>query len=112
LGYAPQGGQLARALLLGLLESGHESSQWRWQHEKEIRDRYGYQGFNDPFLQFRLNRWLYARCWTGIDRPSVLFDRSIAWLLANKVLLPGLTVLERAVARVRSRAPTNGCGND
>jgi hypothetical protein len=104
LGYAPQGGQLARALLLGLLESGHESSQWRWQHEKEIRDRYGYQGFNDPFLQFRLNRWLYARCWTGTDRPSVLFDRSIAWLLANKVLLPGLTVLERAVARVRSRA--------
>ena len=84
--------------------TAYQSSQWRWRHEKEIRDRYGYQGFNDPFLQFRLNRWLYALCWTGTDRPSVLFDRSIAWLLANKVLLPGLTVLERAVARVRSRA--------
>jgi hypothetical protein len=45
-----------------------------------------------------------ALCWTGTDRLSVLFDRSIAWLLANKVLLPGLTVLERAVARLRSRA--------
>jgi hypothetical protein len=84
--------------------TAYQSSQWRWRHEKEIRDRYGYRSFNDPFLQFRLNRWLYALCWTGTDRPSVLFDRSIAWLLANKVLLPGLTVLERAVARVRSRA--------
>ena len=84
--------------------AAYQASQWRWRHEKEIRDRYGYQGFNDPFLRFRLNRWLYALCWTGTDRPSVLFDRSIAWLLANKVLLPGLTVLERAVARVRSRA--------
>ena len=84
--------------------AAYQASQWRWRHEKEIRDRYGYRSFNDPFLQFCLNRWLYALCWTGTDRPSVLFDRAIAWLLANKVLLPGLTVLERAVARVRSRA--------
>ncbi len=84
--------------------AAYQVSRWRWRHEKEIRDRYGYASFNEPFLQFRLNRWLYALCWTGTDRPSVLFDRATAWLLANKVLLPGLTVLERAVARVRSRA--------
>ena len=82
----------------------YQASQWRWRHEVEIRERYGYQAFTEPKLRFRLNRWLYALCWTGTDRPSVLFDRAVAWLLANKVVLPGLTQLERAVARVRSRA--------
>jgi TnpA family transposase len=75
-----------------------------WRHAAEIRERLGYRPFIDPLVQFRLNRWLYALCWTGSDRPGVLFDRAIAWLLGNKVLLPGLSVLERAVARVRVRA--------
>ena len=52
---------------------------------------------------FRLGRWLYALCWTDTDRPSVLFDRTTAWLLTNKVLLPGATVLERFIARLRQR---------
>lgn len=82
----------------------YQASRWRWQHEIAIRQRYGYQAFTEPKVGFRLNRWLYALCWTGTDRPSVLFDRAVAWLLANKVVLPGLTMLERAVARVRSRA--------
>ena len=37
-------------------------------------------------------------------RPSAPFHRAVSWLLAAKVLLPGLSILERAVARVRSRA--------
>jgi hypothetical protein len=28
-------------------------------------------------------RWLYALClcWTGTDRPGMLFDRAVAWLI-------------------------------
>jgi hypothetical protein len=54
-------------------------SEARWDHASEIRSRYGLREFTDPCARFRLNRWLYALCWTGTDRPSTLFDRAIAW---------------------------------
>ena len=76
----------------------------RWQHAREIRASFGYREFTDPIVRFRLARWLYALCWTGTDRPSVLFDRATAWLVTHKVLLPGATALERLVARIRGRA--------
>ena len=76
----------------------------RWHHAAEIRHVYGYREFAAPAAQWRLLRWLYALCWTGTDRPTALFDRATAWLVAHKVLLPGASVLERTVARVRSRA--------
>jgi Domain of unknown function (DUF4158) len=87
----------------GALDAYRES-QWRWRHPPEIRERYGYRDFSDEFAQWRLLRWLYALCWTGTDRPSALFDQATAWLVTHKVLLPGATVLERAIARVRGRA--------
>jgi TnpA family transposase len=80
------------------------ASETRWRHAGRIRERYGYRQSGDGAVAFRLNRFLYALCWTGADRPSPLFDRAVAWLMAAKVLLPGLTVLERQVARVRQRA--------
>src|SRR3954449_1624837 len=93
---------------LDLTADGHmaayRASGWRWRHPVEIREAYGYRTFDAPGLSFRLTRWLYALCWTGTDRPSVLFDRATVWLMASKVLLPGATTLERLVARVRARA--------
>lgn len=92
----------------GTLEA-YRASQWRWRHPLEIRERYGYRDFSDASAQWRLIRWLYALCWTGTDRPSVLFDQATAWLIMNKVLLPGVSVLERAIVRVRTRASSRLC---
>ena len=81
----------------------YATGQTRWEHAAEIRQRYGYRDFSDGVSQFRLNRWLYVLCWTGTDRPGLLFDRATGWLLTHKVLLPGVTVLERHVAHLRTR---------
>jgi TnpA family transposase len=82
----------------------YAASARRYDHTIEIRDRYGYRDFSDPVSQWRLIRWLYTLCWTGTDRPTTLFDQATSWLVAHKVLLPGASVLERTIARVRTRA--------
>jgi hypothetical protein len=74
------------------------------QHAREIRAGFSYREFTDGGARFRLARWLHALCWTGTDWPSVLFDRTTAWLVTEKVLLPGASVLERLVARIWARA--------
>ena len=81
----------------------YQVSRQRWQHNVEIRSRYGYVGFAEKGSRFRLGRILCALCWTGTDRPGVLFDHAIAWLCTKKILLPGVTILERFVSEVRSR---------
>ena len=75
----------------------------RWLHTQDIKQRYHYRDFTDYAVGYRLSRWLYALCWTGTDRPSVLFERATHWLLTHKVLLPGVSQLERFVATLRSR---------
>jgi TnpA family transposase len=81
----------------------YAQSEQRWRHTAEIRQRQGYLEFSAKGVAYRLGRRLCAQCWTGTDRPSVLFEHARSWLLGAKVLLPGVTVLERLVAEVRAR---------
>jgi TnpA family transposase len=72
-------------------------------HAREIQRRYGYQDFHAAPAYGRLVRWLYLRAWVSDERPSLLFDLATARLVERKILLPGVTVLARLVARVRER---------
>jgi hypothetical protein len=89
--------------------SAYQGNRQHFGHRAEIRSQVGYRDFSDPDVGFRLARWLYAQCWTGTERPGALFDRALSWLLAHKVLLPGVSVLERFVSRLRHRVETRVC---
>ena len=81
----------------------YRKGEQKWKHATEIRVHYHYLEISDPKISFKLNRWLCALCWTGTDRPSVLFDHAKTWLLAHKILLPGVSILERLIVRIRIR---------
>lgn len=69
------------------------------EHAREIREVCGYRDFADADEELRA--WLAARVWSTSEGPSVTFDRATAWLVEHKVLLPGASVLARAVTSVR-----------
>jgi len=75
--------QLAIGDDAGLMRA-YAASAARRRHAPRICERYGYRALTDVGVAFRLNRFLYALCWTGTDRPSTLFERAVAWLLAGR----------------------------
>lgn len=75
------------------------------RHVRSIREQHRFAHFSEvPHLRFGLTRWLYTECWIGNDRPGTLVLQAADWLVANNVILPGLSTLERLVGRVRERA--------
>lgn len=76
----------------------------RHDHIHEIMREYGYHDFWSQPHHFRFARWLYIRAWWSEERLTVLFDLSMAQLIERKILLPGVSVLERLVSSVREHA--------
>ncbi|MBZ9749779.1 DUF4158 domain-containing protein [Deinococcus sp. HMF7604] len=74
----------------------------RGEHQRLIRDYLAYQTFNG-FQAVRLIRWLFAQLALGNPRPIELFDGATAYLEKHRIILPGVTVLARLIARVRER---------
>ena len=96
---------LAKQLRIEAMTDAHiySASRQRLQHAAEIKTQYGYVEITERQVGFHLTRWLYALCWTGTDRPSVLFERAVTWMITHKVLLPGCSTFERYIARLRGR---------
>src|SRR5437588_1025573 len=76
----------------------------RHDHVHEIMAEYGYHDFSSQPEHFRFLRWLYTRAWWSEERLTVLFDLAMARLIDRKVLLPGVSVLERLISSVREHA--------
>ena len=84
--------------------SRYREGEMRYDHVHEIMQEYGYQDFASQPEHFRFLRWLYTRAWWSEERLTVLFDLTMAHLIDRKVLLPGVSVLERAISSVREHA--------
>ena len=52
---------------------------------------------------YRYRYPLYARAWIGNERPRLMFDFATAWLIQNKILLPGVSTLSRLIAEIREK---------
>ncbi|MFB4273469.1 DUF4158 domain-containing protein [Nonomuraea sp. GTA35] len=81
---------------------GYGEKEARWAHQEQIRTGYGYTAFAGE-QWFALACWLYKRAWTTNERPIVLFDLATHRLVEAKILLPGVTTLERLIAALRER---------
>src|SRR4051794_19814808 len=89
---------------LDYLSSYRERPATHREHAGEIQRCHNYHDFTDQPEHLRLVRWLYTRAWLSAERPIVLFDLATARLVERKILLPGVSLLTRLIARVRDRA--------
>jgi len=95
---------VAKQLKIRNVRVRHEYTERRRStHLTQLKNRYGYRDFKTPTAFFKYLRWLYARLWTGDESFHTLFDLSTRFLVTHKILLPGVTVLERTINRTRRR---------
>ena len=88
--------------------AGYGEGDWRWAHQAEIRDTYGYQPFSTPGVEDELVAWLRARAWVTAESSRVLFARAGEFLMGRRTLLPGWSTLWRLVGAARENADERG----
>lgn len=49
-----------------------------------------------------LRSYVASRVWNSVESRRALFDRAMVWMLRERVLLPGISVLSRLVTEVRA----------
>ncbi len=92
---------------LGAYRDGRQ----RWRHAATIREQYGFRDLEeDSAAGFRLTRWLYVLCWTGDDRPGLLFDRATPGFWRTRCCCPVFPHWN-AWSAVCATAPPCGCGS-
>ncbi len=98
--------RLTRALGISAIDDLDQAygAHTRRRHRHEIVAAYGYRDLRDAACARRFVTWLLRRAWLGDARANPLFDAAVERLVAQRILLPGVTTLERLVARVVRRA--------
>ena len=97
--------QLACAETIDLDRYLDPTSRTYKRHIAVIRTILGFRDLHStPTAIFGLSRKVYALFWAGEDRPGHLVQWASDWLVENKVVLPGLSTLERFVGHIRERA--------
>lgn len=86
--------------------AGYREGDWRWAHQAEIRDTYGYQPFST--IEPELVEWLQARAWVTAESSRALFARAREFLMGRRILLPGWSTLWRLVGAARESADERG----
>jgi hypothetical protein len=72
----------------------------QYEHAREIRELLRYSEFADRELELR--SYVASRVWNSLESRRTLFDRVVVWMLRERVLLPGISVLSRLVTEVRA----------
>jgi hypothetical protein len=84
----------------------YKNSDTHLSHKLEIKSVFGYHNFIEQPYHWRLIRWLYNHTWLNPERPSIFFERTIIRCRNQKILLPGITVMERFISEIRERTNT------
>ncbi|MEV0435138.1 DUF4158 domain-containing protein [Nocardia sp. NPDC050413] len=74
----------------------------RFEHQAEIVAEYGLVAF--AAAEPELTAWIADQAWITGDGPKAIFGGAVAWCRSRRVLLPGVTTLEKLVATGREAA--------